>query len=132
MKTILFLDDDAVRHGLFSKSLIGKAAYSVSPTIDVKTTIEALEKSVADKIPFDVAFLDHDLGGRQMVSEREGTGTIVAEYIAAMPNEFKPKIAVIHSFNPEGAQRMARILVDAGIRCAKIPFGSSMFYSVLP
>ncbi len=92
---VLFLDDDLQRHKIFMPNAIG---HQVTQVYGVGDAIEALKGE-----RFDVAYLDHDLGGRQMVEEREGTGTIVAEFIATMPEASRPKTVVIHSYNPNSA-----------------------------
>ena len=77
------------------------------------------------EVVFDEAYLDHDLSemaaaGRPGKDEK--TGTHVAEFIASMPVEKRPKFVIIHSFNPAGRIRMAGILRDAGVRYLIQPF----------
>lgn len=127
---ILFLDDDQARHDSFSKGLKRRGIDSELAEIHVAYSIMEAQDELQDNTAFDIAFLDHDLSGRQMVMQREGTGTIVAEHIAAMPQEQQPKLVVVHSFNAIGAQRMMEILQNAGVRCLYIPFGATGFYEV--
>jgi len=42
-------------------------------------------------MPFDYLFLDHDLGGKQMVNSRENTGYEVAEWLSKNKLK-KPKL----------------------------------------
>lgn len=70
---------------------------------------DALEgyKNLKDKI--DIMFLDHDLGGQQMVSSFQyNTGYTFASYIAKEAT-YGHKV-VIHSCNPIGSERMYDVL----------------------
>jgi hypothetical protein len=108
---IFFLDDDNERHRRFKMNRIGMDITAVFTYADA---CAALSKTV-----FDEAWLDHDLSemaaaGRPGKDEK--TGTHVAEFIAAMPVEKRPKFVIVHSFNDYGRRRMAAILDDAGVR----------------
>ncbi len=128
---VLFLDDDQERHNSFYKELKRQSIDSRDAEIyPVFGIMDAQDELQANAAFFDIAFLDHDLGGQHMVARREGTGTIVAEYIAAMPKDQQPKLVVVHSFNAMGAQRMMKILQDAKVRCLYIPFDTPGFYEV--
>ena len=107
---IFFLDDDKERHRRFLKNRIG---------MDVTTawSYEEAVRTLSDEV-FDVAYLDHDLSdlaasGRPAPGEK--TGTDVAEFIANMPEDKRPRSVIIHSFNDYGRKRMAAILRDAGV-----------------
>jgi len=125
---ILFLDDDLNRHSKFTEASNGSEVTFVH---GVAQAIEALSNE-----QFDIAFLDHDLDGRVFVEESEGTGTEVAEYIAKMPAETRPRIVIVivHSMNPYGAQRMMNILRGAPGRLLawQTPFGTQEFYGYIP
>lgn len=127
---VLFLDDDPERHDAFFKGLKRRGIDAELAEIHVAYSIMDAQNELRDNSAFDIAFLDHDLGGRQMVMQREGTGTIVAEYIAAMPPEQHPRLVVVHSFNAVGAGRMVETLRNAGVRCLQIPFDATGFYDV--
>lgn len=45
----------------------------------------------------------------------ELTGADAARLVARLPDELRPTIVVIHSWNTPGAERMASILRDAGL-----------------
>lgn len=129
---VLFLDDDQQRHDSFTKELKRRGIDAELAEVHFAYSIwDAKEELQTKDEAFDIAFLDHDLSGQQMVMQREGTGTIVAEYIAAMPQEQQPKLVVVHSFNATGAQRMMKILQAAKISCLYIPFDTTGFYDVL-
>jgi hypothetical protein len=123
---ILFLDDDLDRHSKFTEASAGSEVtfvHSVAQAVEALTTEQ-----------FDIAFLDHDLDGRVFVEEVEGTGTQVAEYIAGMPCETRPRIVIVHSMNPYGAQRMMNILraCPGRLMAWQTPFGTQEFYGYIP
>jgi hypothetical protein len=62
----------------------------------------------------DSNFLDHDLGGQQMVSSGENTGYEVAQFLEEN-SIFVPPRVVIHSFNPIGARNMHQALPRATV-----------------
>lgn len=114
---ILFLDDSKERHRRFTMNRIGM---NIAQAWDCAEACRLLAETV-----FDVAYLDHDLSdlaAAGMPAADEKTGTHVAEYIAAMPPEKRPRRVVIHSFNDYGRRRMAGILRDAGVLVAIEPF----------
>lgn len=126
---ILFLDDDKERHARFLRNNIG---HVIVQAWDYE---EACAK-LTEHDRFDQAHLDHDLSYEQQTAyvegltpPREKTGTDVAEFIAAMPEDKRPRLCVLHSFNDAGWRRMARILTDVGIDCIRRPFSA---YDVVP
>jgi hypothetical protein len=119
---IFFLDDDAERHKKFKMDRIGM---DITAAWNYADACAALAKT-----KFDLAYLDHDLSelaaaGRPASDEK--TGTHVAEFIAALPDDKKPKFVILHSFNDAGRRRMAAILDEAGVQCMIAPFGSARF-----
>lgn len=119
---IFFLDDDAQRHARFKMDRIG---------MDITTAWNYADACAAlAKTKFDVAYLDHDLSemaAAGMPAKDEKTGTHVAEFIASLPAEKRPKFVVLHSFNDAGRRRMGAILDEAGVSCMIAPFGSARF-----
>ena len=70
------------------------------------------------KKPWDIVFLDHDLGGQVFVpSSHPNTGYAVAKYMEE--NSVEAKQIIIHSMNPAGASNMKTVLPSAII----MPFG---------
>lgn len=114
---ILFLDDDAERHKRLSRDAIGHDVTHVWSVFGARKALEAGPR-------FDIAFLDHDLGGRQLVAPGEDTGYAVAQTIAAMLEDRRPREVILHSFNPVGTVAMERILRDAGVLVRRAPFGA--------
>ena len=114
---ILFLDDDGLRHDRFRSM--------VAPSHSVRyvwTAEEAIEALLTDS--FDIACLDHDLGGKQFVPSEgaEATGYTVAKAIAEMDR--KPAQVIVHSFNAVGAQNMVECLTAAGVNAVRLLFGT--------
>jgi CheY-like chemotaxis protein len=101
---ILVLDDSKTRLQAFRRKLIGHEV------VTVETTSEAI--SWLNSTVFDIVYLDHDLGGKQMVPSGPGTGYEVAKWLEKNPNK-KPQNIFIHSFNAPGAQNMKNALPEA-------------------
>lgn len=117
---ILFLDDDPTRHAKFRQAHIGR---DITFVWSAEEAIEELKETYFDEVA-----LDHDLAAQlnmELPPEGEGSGYDVALFIAQLPIEKRPKVVLIHSFNPEGARRMAYALKDChqeGMKVFKIPF----------
>lgn len=114
---IFFLDDDKERHRRFKMNRIGMDITAVWTYADACV---ALAETV-----FDVAYLDHDLSELAAAgkpAKDEKTGTEVAEFIAQLPEDRRPKQVIIHSFNDYGRRRMQTILQRADVRCTISPF----------
>lgn len=78
-----------------------------------------------ERAEFDLVMLDHDLVGSSYDRDRGvylNSGQEVAKAIARME---KPPPAIIHSWNPTGAQQMEMILARRGVRHMVAPFGSN-------
>ena len=114
MNNILILDDDKIRHTQFAKK------YASENLIHVYTSTEAIEALKTQK--FDYVFLDHDLGGEQMVSSGDGTGYEVAEWIANNEDSRPSKTVILHSLNPPGRANMCSVLKAKGVRVMESPF----------
>lgn len=109
---IFILEDNEYRMAKFRRELIGHE-------IDRAATVEeGTSLVVANK--YDLMFLDHDLGGEEMVnSYDDNTGYKLAEFIASFTQN-KTTPCVVHSCNPAGADNICRVLPHAG----KFPFTS--------
>jgi hypothetical protein len=117
----LVLDDDWRRHDAFASAYPG--------IVQTWTHDEACEAIAAER--FDVVFLDRDLNDHGKRSVRPGmygrqelSGEDVAWFIAQLPEEKRPLRVVVHSWNPDGAQRIVAILRDAGVPVTYEPFQS--------
>ncbi len=114
---ILFLDDNPERHKRFLMNRIGM-------DVTQAWTCEEACKLLSEVV-FDVAYLDHDLSDEAAAGipgQFEKTGTNVAEFIASMEEDMRPKYVIIHSFNDYGRRRMASILSMAGVPTMIEPF----------
>ena len=114
MNKILILDDDHVRHQQFANK------YATEDLTQVHTSVEAIAKLKEHK--FDYVFLDHDLGGEQMVDSGPGTGYEVAEWIANNEDSHPKKCVILHSLNPPGRKNMCTVLKSKGVRVMERPF----------
>lgn len=101
---VLILEDDPSRQKIFTQQLIG------ANVVIVDTASEAI--SLLESQDWDYLFLDHDLGGQQMVESGEGTGYEVAVWLEEHTGRQPPNI-VIHSYNPMGAQKMHEALPNS-------------------
>jgi len=112
---ILFLDDDEKRIDTFGKKIYPDFANIVTTA---STAIQYL-----NSIPsWDYVFLDHDLGGEQLVdSNRKDCGMEVVRWIV----QHKPNIdqIVVHSWNSPAGNEMVAKLRDAGYNAEYKPFG---------
>ncbi len=109
---IFILEDNEHRMVKFRRELIGHQ-------IDHAATVENGTSFVVNN-KYDLLFLDHDLGGEEMVdSFADNTGYKLAEFIASFtPNKETP--CIVHSCNPAGADNIIRVLPHA----IKLPFPS--------
>lgn len=103
---ILILEDDPNRHRAFKTNF---APHEICITENSKECIQLLVDE-----NWDMLFLDHDLGGQQMVESGENTGYEVAIFLEEH-YMFRPATVVIHSFNPIGARKMSQALPSATV-----------------
>ena len=110
---LLILDDDNSRHSQFLTHYVG---HSIKSVYTASGAIKALKKE-----KYDYVFLDHDLGGQQMVKSGDGTGYEVAEFIA-LNLEYAPvREVVLHSLNPIGRKNMKDVLTRYGVSVIDAP-----------
>jgi CheY-like chemotaxis protein len=121
---ILFLDDDSIR---IRQARIDFVKDELSVAETAGQAIHMLEKNS----PYDLASLDHDLGGNIYCPSDEVSGFAVAEYISKMHKEKMPKQVVVHSFNPDGAANMMQVLQGI-VPVRKQPFNMSKNLTVMP
>lgn len=109
---VLILEDDPNRIEFFKMKLKGHDLYFFDIADDAINAFKLMN----DK-PWDIVFLDHDLGGLALVpSSNPNTGYAVAKYMAE--NEVEAKQIIIHSMNPAGSGNMKSLLPEAVV----IPF----------
>ena len=94
--------------------------------------------SLLSSIPFDILFLDHDLGGNQIVTKdnwekfletEEKSGSDVARWL--IENITNSPLIVVHSYNPYGAKNMLDILTKAGFQVILAPFYTKPFFKTI-
>ena len=112
---VLHLDDDDLRHELFMEWHAHAG--------DTSVAVHDLDEFAAaiNRERFDIVYLDHDLndfqytsGFADMYGWKQQNGVDAATLLATLPEDQRPATVVIHSWNPEGAKRMARVLEEAG------------------
>jgi CheY-like chemotaxis protein len=121
---ILFLDDDSIR---VRQARIDFAKDELSIAETAEQAIKLLEKYS----PFDTVSLDHDLGGNIYCPSDDMSGFAVAEYISKMDKEKMPKQVIVHSFNPDGAAKMIKVL-EGVVPVIKQPFNMSYNLTFIP
>jgi len=124
---ILILEDNEERNTYFTKHLRADHDFTIA------TTSDEMIKLLKENKKIDILFLDHDLGGEEMVdSHYKNTGYQVTKWLLA--SQFRPKIgcAVVHSCNPVGAENMLGILNQINIDSYQIPFPSLDLPGLLP
>lgn len=116
---IFILEDNKQRIAKFKRELIGHE-------IDYAETIQQGTSLVVTN-QYDLLFLDHDLGEKEMVNSfNDNTGYRLAEFIASFtPNKETP--CIVHSCNPAGSDNIIRVLPHA----VKLPFPSLDIASVI-
>ena len=101
---ILILEDNKERCKLFNNL---RQEHSVTITEFAHEAIRLLSLN-----KYDMLFLDHDLGGQEMVPSGPGTGYEVAEFLSNN-KQFKPEQIIVHSFNGPGSQNIMKALPEA-------------------
>ncbi|MDD5589092.1 MAG: response regulator [Candidatus Nanoarchaeia archaeon] len=110
---IFILEDNTIRIETFKK-LATKTWDASNLKIFIATDVEEGKIILKNNQPFDLAFLDHDLGGEIYVpSENENTGYQLAKFIEK--ENIKIDTIVIHSHNPSGAKNMNDILSNSHV-----------------
>lgn len=75
--------------------------------------------------PYDLVFLDHDLGGihyeRYNFADDEGTGRKVTRWLATVEDQKSTRF-IVHSLNAPGSAAMIETLILSGRRAEWIPF----------
>ena len=117
MARILILEDDPVRISAFVEGLAGHDIVIVATANEAKRQVGGA--------PFDVIFLDNDLGGTQsqgLDSNDENCGYAVAKWIAAVGwHSVNPRIEllrqahiIVHSLNYPAGAAIVQTLEAAG------------------
>jgi len=115
MARILILDDDENRHRQFADK------YKTEELVHVYVASEAINY-LEHGPKFDYIFLDHDLGGQQMVESGDDTGYEVAKWLSDNTEYIPNNSVILHSLNPVGRKNMCNVLKRANIKVIESPF----------
>jgi CheY-like chemotaxis protein len=106
---VFVLEDDETRVDWIRKNFDEKVEMDLTDEADEAITLLRNNK-------YDLVFLDHDLGGEQMVSsDHHNTGATVAKIMHETPN--KDSVIIVHSYNPIGAENMMNSMKDHKLNC---------------
>jgi len=112
---ILVLDDDPARHAVFA---VEGRGHRIDHAWFVDDAVARLRRT-----RYDLVCLDNDL--QTEAGRREGHE--VAEFIAGMPEESRPRAVLVHSWNGPRALDMERLLSPLyapGVTLLRVEFGS--------
>lgn len=109
---ILILEDDTIRHHYFRMHL------GINHDVKIVERADLAIKELKDNGPWDLLFLDHDLGGETYVESGPGTGYEVAKWLE-VNHEYLPKKIVLHSLNAYGRQNMLIAILNALRNCSE-------------
>lgn len=113
---IFILEDDETRQSLFYEA--AEKTHYVTLATDYDDAIKKYHP------PYDWLFLDHDLGGKVLVSPREhNTGAAFVRWLPSCDDDAAPNV-VVHSYNPTGAAEMVRLLREKHYNVIYQPFGN--------
>lgn len=108
MRRVFVLEDDPFRIEQFRKACEGRHDLTLTDHLSGPRGAFTLYQP-----PYDLVYLDHDLGGRQMVdSDEEETGAAFVRWLP--PADEHQPVITIHSYNLPGATTMHRLLRDKG------------------
>jgi len=97
--------------------------------LDITDDVDVAMKYLKEE-EYDIIFLDHDLGGRQMVSSSErDTGYTIAKMIHTTKN--RGLTVIVHSWNPEGARNMMEAMQENDINCVYSYFSGPEFIKIV-
>lgn len=121
MQKIFILDDEPARHRTFTKRFAGA---QITRAFNATDGMACLEDG-----PYDVAYIDHDLGDWYKVLDEDGetlverTGLTVLEHMLNnIPREKWPRAVIVHSWNAPRAKLMVELLRDKEVPAAYQPF----------
>jgi predicted P-loop ATPase/GTPase len=124
MLRVLFLDDEVYRH---DGACTNKHSVELDKTVEFTICIH--KKAVVYHVwhamtaisclrtcnPFDVVFLDHDLGfGHGKADNEVLSGWNVVLILCDLPEDKRPKKVVVHSYNTVAAPKMVAKLKEHG------------------
>lgn len=114
---IFILEDDHERIKTFRRKLIGHELVVAETAQAAINALGCERDAMTRESRFDVIFLDHDLGGEQMVAT--AGSEVVRWMVLEMGNA---PLVIVHSLNAPAAMEMQAKLCDSGFDCHRIPF----------
>jgi hypothetical protein len=103
---VFILEDDKQRQDWFRRHIPEE---NITLCVDVFSAKHML--NIHGVQYFDLIFLDHDLGGKQMVESDETTGYEIAKFISKLGHDGQN--VIIHSWNGPGSRNMHGLLPKA-------------------
>jgi CheY-like chemotaxis protein len=126
MSRVLILDDDENRHYSFRRRF-ATLGFKPEDLIHVYTARQAIDALTVNE-RFDLVCLDHDLDPVSLLSDT-GTGADVSEFIGMhMEPTKRPKLVLVHSWNPDGSARMVADLQAGNVRVIRREFSPSLLW----
>jgi CheY-like chemotaxis protein len=118
---IFILEDDHERIKTFRRKLIGHEIVVAETAQEAINALGTHKDAMTRASRFDLIFLDHDLGGEQMVSTAgRNTGSEVVRWMVTEMG--KCPSVIVHSLNTPAALEMQNKLCEIGVDCHRIPF----------
>jgi hypothetical protein len=112
MPKVFILDDSWSRIALLTRYVKERVT---GAEITVADTADDAKKFLLEGQPWHQIYLDHDLGGQTFQNSNEqNTGYQVALFLIEKKIDFS--MAIIHSLNPGGAERMLQVLGSKAVR----------------
>ena len=118
---IFILEDNQDRISLFREKLKGHDLTIAETAQEAINALGTNKNAMTRESHFDLIFLDHDLGGEEMVGTNgANTGSEVVRWMAQEMGS-GPSI-IVHSMNAPAALEMQEKLRDVGFYCHRVPF----------
>jgi hypothetical protein len=112
MMSVFVLDDSKERLRKFRSAI---------PSAHMAETVDEAKEVLSRDEHWEIAFLDHDLGGEVMVDTSEyNTGTTLVRWL--IEQGIKIDTVVVHSLNDTAAMGMVMDLRRAGYHAQRVPF----------
>jgi hypothetical protein len=124
---IFILEDDPRRIRVFLEALYPEL--NDTDILQVATDVESAKWLWTP--PYDLMFLDHDLGGRQMVESSDpNTGY---QFLRRVIPDLTREQIIVHSWNPTGAWAMVNLVQGVNqVAVARWSFAPQVFPQLVP
>ena len=124
---IFILEDDSRRLSTFTRAL--DECLQPGDTVHIASDVDNGRWMFEG--PYDLMFLDHDLGGETMLgSDHPNTGY---QFVMHTRDQIRGGIVVVHSWNPEGAWAMVGLLNKLqDVQVLRQAFSPQTFSGLIP